>query len=75
MVEYFQEKMGKWLMMEHDLSNSTTVKNECNIKSIPAFVIIDKKGDVVVSDGRNQVNGRGKIEPFVLFEEWKKIAI
>uniref|UniRef100_A0A0N5BE58 Thioredoxin domain-containing protein n=1 Tax=Strongyloides papillosus TaxID=174720 RepID=A0A0N5BE58_STREA len=75
MVEYYEEKMGNWLMMEHNLANSTSVKNECNIKSIPAFVIVNKKGEVVVSDGRNQVNGRGKIEPFALFEDWKKIAL
>uniref|UniRef100_A0A0N4ZXK0 Thioredoxin domain-containing protein n=1 Tax=Parastrongyloides trichosuri TaxID=131310 RepID=A0A0N4ZXK0_PARTI len=75
MKEYYEEKMGNWLMMKHNLSNSTLVKNECDIKSIPSFVIIDKKGDVVVKDGRNQVNGRGKIEPFALFEDWKKIAL
>ncbi|CEF68540.1 Nucleoredoxin-like protein 2 [Strongyloides ratti] len=72
--EYYEEKMGKWLMMDYNLDDAQSLKEQCSIQTIPSFKIVKSDGTIVVEDARSAVVDEGSDNPLALFEKWEQYA-
>uniref|UniRef100_A0A0N4ZEM3 Thioredoxin domain-containing protein n=1 Tax=Parastrongyloides trichosuri TaxID=131310 RepID=A0A0N4ZEM3_PARTI len=73
-LEYYEEKMGKWLMLEFNEKSFEDLKNALKIPGIPEFKIIKSDGTIIVDDGRSEVTEQGSDDPVALFTKWEKLA-
>uniref|UniRef100_A0A0N4ZVY3 protein-disulfide reductase n=1 Tax=Parastrongyloides trichosuri TaxID=131310 RepID=A0A0N4ZVY3_PARTI len=72
--EYYEEKMGNWLMMEYNLSNTEELRKSLEIQTIPSFKIVKLDGTVVIDDARTQVAEEGSDDAVALFSKWEKLT-
>uniref|UniRef100_A0A0K0FUW9 protein-disulfide reductase n=1 Tax=Strongyloides venezuelensis TaxID=75913 RepID=A0A0K0FUW9_STRVS len=73
-LEYYEEKMGKWLMMDYNLEDTQALKEVCGVQTIPAFKIVKSDGTIAVDDARNLVVQEGADDPLALFARWEQFA-
>uniref|UniRef100_A0A0K0E569 protein-disulfide reductase n=2 Tax=Strongyloides stercoralis TaxID=6248 RepID=A0A0K0E569_STRER len=73
-LEYYDEKMGQWLIMDYNLDDSQALKDCCGIQTIPSFKIVKSDGSIAVDDARSAVVNDGSDDPLALFGKWEEFA-
>uniref|UniRef100_A0A0N5BA04 protein-disulfide reductase n=1 Tax=Strongyloides papillosus TaxID=174720 RepID=A0A0N5BA04_STREA len=73
-LEYYEEKMSKWLMMDYNLEDTQALKEICGVQTIPAFKIVKSDGTIAVDDARNPIVQEGADDPLALFAKWEQFA-
>uniref|UniRef100_A0A914UI93 Thioredoxin domain-containing protein n=1 Tax=Plectus sambesii TaxID=2011161 RepID=A0A914UI93_9BILA len=76
LVGYFKEHHGDWVYIEFDSPEIEELLEKFEIKAIPTLRIVKADGTVIVAEAHSEVNAeeKGRIDPEVLFNTWKKSA-
>mmetsp|Transcript_81452 Transcript_81452/g.263832 ORF Transcript_81452/g.263832 Transcript_81452/m.263832 type:complete len:283 (-) Transcript_81452:111-959(-) len=73
--EYFANDHGDWLAVDFDAKEKQALSQHYGIKGIPALIVVDSKGKVVVPEARQDVaRSQGPAGAKAVFAEWKKAA-
>uniref|UniRef100_A0AC35U2Z2 Thioredoxin-like_fold domain-containing protein n=1 Tax=Rhabditophanes sp. KR3021 TaxID=114890 RepID=A0AC35U2Z2_9BILA len=73
MLEYYEEKMPEWLIMEYSIESAKALRQQLTIPTIPSFKILKTDGSVAVEDARTGVTDRGMEDADGLLQEWKTL--
>uniref|UniRef100_A0AC35UIS0 Thioredoxin domain-containing protein n=1 Tax=Rhabditophanes sp. KR3021 TaxID=114890 RepID=A0AC35UIS0_9BILA len=73
MLEYYDEKMSKWLIMPYNMDHVKALRQECGVSTIPALKVVKSDGTIVIDNARTEVDEKGS-DAEALFAEWKKLT-